>query len=140
MLGRIAAEYRDRVRLVFKDFPLASHDRAVPAAMAARCAGEHGAFWEYHDLLFIAQPALARADLLAYAARLRLPAETFAACLDSGRHGDAVKADWAEGRAAGVRGTPTFFVNGRRLVGTQPWEVFRDAVDEALAKASGVSR
>jgi len=133
VLGQIQSEYRDKVRIVFKDFPLASHEGAIPAAEAARCAGEQGRFWEYHDLLFVAQPAFARANLLTYAARLGLPAEAFAACLDSGRYRAAVKADVAEGRAAGVRATPTFFVNGQRLVGAQPYEAFRDAIQEALA-------
>jgi len=133
VLGHVLAEFSGRVRLVFKDFPLASHNGAIPAAEAARCAGEQGRFWEYHDLLFVAQPAFARADLLTYAARLGLPAEAFTACLDSGRYREAVKADVAEGRAAGVRATPTFFVNGQRLVGAQPYEAFRDAIQEALA-------
>jgi len=133
VLGRIQSEYPDKVRVVFKDFPLASHEGAIPAAEAARCAGEQGRFWEYHDLLFVAQPAFARADLLTYAARLGLAAEAFTACLDSGRYREAVKADVAEGRTAGVRATPTFFVNGQRLVGAQPYEAFRDAIQEALA-------
>ena len=131
------AEFPDTVRLVFKDFPLGFHKGALPAAEAARCAGEHGRFWEYHDLLFVAQPAFSTTNLLGYAARLGLPAEPFAACLESTRHRDAVLADFAEGRAAGVRGTPTFFVNGRQLVGAQPLPVFRKAVQDALAAGAG---
>jgi protein-disulfide isomerase len=133
VLGRILAEFPDTVQLVFKDFPLASHDRAVPAAEAARCAGQHGRFWEYHDLLFVAQPAFSRPDLLLYADRLGVPREPFAACLDGGAHRGAIRADVVEGRAAGVKGTPTFFVNGRRLVGVQSVETFREAVEDALA-------
>ncbi len=132
MLGRILTEFPGKVRLVYKDFPLSFHEGAMPAAEAARCAGEHGRFWEYHDLLFVAQPAFSKADLRAYAARLGLPSESFAACLESGRHREAVKADAAEGRAGGARGTPTFFVNGRRIVGAQPIEAFREAVQDAL--------
>ena len=99
------AEFPDKVRLVFKDFPLSFHAGALPAAVAARCAGEHGRYWEYHDLLFVAQPAFSKTDLLGYAARLGLPAEPFAACLESARHRDAVLADFAEGRA-GCSGHP----------------------------------
>ena len=128
------AEYPDKVRVVFKDLPLPFHEGALPAAEAARCAGDHGRFWAYHDLLFVAQPAFARSDLLTYAARLDLPAESFAACLESGRHKAAVQADAAEGRAAGVRGTPTFFVNGRRLVGAQSFEAFRAVIQEILGE------
>ena len=131
------AEFSDKVRLVYKDFPLAFHEGALPAAEAARCAGEQGRFWEYHDLLFVAQPAFSTADLVGYAARLGLPAEPFTACLESNRHRDAVRADMAEARAAGVRGTPTFFVNGRRLVGAQPLQAFQTAVRNALAENSG---
>ena len=111
------AEFSGKVRLVYKDYPLNSHAGAEPAARAARCAGEHSRFWEYHDLLFTSQPAFSRGDLLTYAARLGLPQEAFTACLDGGRFRDAVQADLQEGRAAGVSGTPTFFVNGRRHYG-----------------------
>ncbi len=131
------AEFPGKVRLVYKDFPLSVHAGAEPAAQAARCAGEHGQFWEYHDLLFVAQPAFSRPDLLTYAARLGLSQEAFAACLDSGQFRDAVKADVQEGRAAGVSGTPTFFINGRRLVGAQPLQAFREALQDALREADG---
>ena len=131
------AEFPSKVRLVYKDFPLSFHAGAEPAAMAARCAAERGQFWTYHDLLFAAAPAFSRADLLTYAARLDLREEAFAACLDSGRLRDAVRADMQEGRSLGVTGTPTFFINGRRLVGAQPLPAFREAVEDALALAQG---
>ena len=140
MLGQVLAEFPGAVRLVHKDFPLGFHAGAEPAARAARCAGEHGRYWEYHDLLYVAQPAFARADLLTYASRLGVAGEAFAACLDSARFRDAVRTDADEGRAAGVSGTPTFFVNGRRLVGAQPLEVFRDAVLDALEDARAQRR
>jgi len=132
----VVADFPGKVRLVYKDFPLNFHAGAEPAAVAARCAAEHGRFWTYHDLLFTAQPAFSRADLLTYADRLDVPREPFRACLDSGRYRDAVRADIQEGRALGVTGTPTFFVNGRRLVGAQPLQAFREAVEDALALAA----
>ena len=131
------ADFPGKVRLVYKDFPLSFHRDAEAAARAARCAGEGGRYWEYHDLLFVAQPAFTRADLITYAARLGLPQDVFAACLDGGRFRDAVKADMQEGRAAGVSGTPTFIINGRRLVGSQPLEAFREAVEDALRETDG---
>jgi len=127
------AEFPGKVRLIFKDFPLGSHEGALPAAEAARCAGELGRFWEYHDLLFVGQPAFSATDLLGYAARLGLPSGPFAACVESHRHRDAVLADLAEGRAAGVRGTPTFFVNGRKIIGAQPVSTFTPVIDAELA-------
>jgi len=129
------AEFPESVRIVYKDFPLDFHDRAWPAAEAARCAGAGGRYWEYHDLLFLALPAFERDQLIGYAGRLGLDRASFTECLDSRRFRRAVEADVAEGKSAGVRGTPTFFVNGRRLVGAQPLEAFRDAVRGALEEA-----
>jgi protein-disulfide isomerase len=134
VLGHVLVEFAGKVRLVYKDFPLSFHSRALPAALAARCAAEGGRFWEYHDLLFAGPAAPARGDLVTYAVRLDLPRDVFVACLDSGRSADAVKADVDEGRAAGVTGTPTFFINGRRLVGAQPFEAFRDVVQQAITQ------
>lgn len=131
------AEFPGKVRLVFKDFPLTFHPGAEPAALAARCAAEHGRYWEYHDLLFVAQPAFARSDLILYARRLGLPQQAFTACLDAGRYRAAVRKDVQEGRAAGVTGTPTFFVNGLRLVGIHPLDMFREVVQNALDEAEG---
>ncbi len=125
-------EFPGRIRLVFKDFPLDFHPGARPAAAAARCAGVAGRFWEYHDLLFVAQPDFARADLLRYADRLGIERAAFAECLDGGRFREELERDMSEGRALGVTGTPTFFINGRRLVGAQPVEAFRDAIRAAL--------
>jgi protein-disulfide isomerase len=137
VLGQVLAEFPGKVRLVYKDYPLNSHAGAEPAARAARCAGEHSRFWEYHDLLFTSPPAFSRGDLLTYAARLGLPQEAFTACLDGGRFRDAVQADLQEGRAAGVSGTPTFFVNGKKLVGAQPLQAFRLALQDALNETNG---
>jgi protein-disulfide isomerase len=140
VLGHVLTEFSGKVRLVFKDFPLATHEGAVPAAEAARCAGEQGRFWEYHDLLFVAQPSFSRPELLSYAARLGLSADAFTACIDSGRQRQAVRLDVTEGRAAGVRGTPTFFVNGEVLVGAQPLQAFREAIKKALAGSGAAVR
>ena len=120
------------MRLVFKDLPLPSHDLARPAHEAARCAGALGSYWPYHDRLFAGQPKFERADLLRYAAEVGLPAEPFARCLDERRFAAAVEADVAQARSIGVRSTPTFFVNGRPLVGAHPVETFRTVIDEAL--------
>ena len=135
VLGRLLAEFPEQVRLVFKDFPLRSHELAVPAALAARCASAQGRFWEYHDLLFVAQPAFARDALVGYARRLGLDESRFTECLDAARLQEDVMADQSEGRAAGVRATPTFFVNGQKIEGALPIEEFRAAVRRALHEA-----
>lgn len=125
-------EFPGKVRIVHKDLPLPSHQGARPAAEAARCAAAQGVFWEYHDLLYLSSPDFSREDLLRYADRLSLKRDAFAACLDSHEFAKQVDADLGEARSLGLRGTPTFLVNGRRLVGAQPIEAFREAVVEAL--------
>jgi protein-disulfide isomerase len=131
----VLKEYDGRVRLVFKDFPLPSHDLAMAAHEAARCAGAQQRYWPYHDRLFKEQPRFQRDDLIAYAIDLRLDRDRFTSCLDSHAEEALVRASLAEGRALGVNSTPTFMVNGNPLVGAQPVEAFRDAIDEALQKA-----
>jgi protein-disulfide isomerase len=135
VLQRLQGEFPDTVRFVFKDFPLRSHPNALPAALAARCAGAQGRYWEYHDLLFVGQPDLARDHLVGYARRVGLDASAFIECLDSGRYRDAVLAEQREGREAGVRATPTFFINQRKFEGALPLEEFRDAIKQALRDA-----
>ena len=135
VLHRLQGEFPDTVRFVFKDFPLRSHPNALPAAIAARCAGAQARYWEYHDLLFVAQPDLARDQLIGYARRLGLDTPAFTECLDSARVRDAVLADQREGRAAGVRATPTFFINQRKIEGALPLEEFRAAIQQALRDA-----
>ena len=134
LLSRLQGEFPDAVRLVYKDFPLPSHPGALPAASAARCAGAQGRYWEYHDLLFVAQPAFARVDLIGYARRLGLDVGAFTACLDSDRFREAILADQREGREAGVRGTPTLFINRRKIEGAPPLEELRAAVRRALGE------
>jgi protein-disulfide isomerase len=128
-------EYDGRVRLVFKDMPLPSHPLARPAHEAARCAGAFGRYWPYHDRLFAAQPAFERDDLVRYAVEVGVSREAFEGCIDQRRFASAVEADVAQARALGVRSTPTFFINGRPLVGAQPVETFRTVIDEALRAA-----
>ena len=120
------------MRLVFKDFPLPSHALAPLAHEAARCAGEQGQYWPYHDKLFAVQPAFERDDLVRYAGELGLGRDAFVACLDGHRFAPVVEADLGQGRTIGVRSTPSFLINGRPVIGAQPVEVFRTAIDDAL--------
>lgn len=132
MLGRVLKEYPGQVRLVFKDSPLDSHALARPAHEAARCAGEAGKYWEYHDRLFDAQPQFSRDDLIRYATELGVPPDRFVQCLDSGHFRALVEADVLEGRHAGIRGTPTFFINSQPLEGAAPYEAFKELIEETL--------
>ena len=126
-----------RLRFVYRNFQLReSHPHAQHAAEAAEGAGAQGRFWPMHDMLFERQHALADADLLRYAAELKLDVARLAAELDGGAHTRRVRDDFRGGVRSGVNGTPTFFVNGHRYDG--PWTdegTFLDALREAEADA-----
>ena len=128
--------YEGRLRYVLRNFPIRNlHPLAHEAAEAAECAHDQGRFWEYHDLLFARSPALGAPSLEAYAAQLGLDAEAFATCLSSGRKADVVDGDVQDGIRYGVAATPTFFINGRIVVGALSLERFSTYVDAALREA-----
>lgn len=132
---QIKANYIDtgKAKLIFRDFPLSFHANAAKAAEAAECAGDQGKYYEMHDKLFGNQSALSVDSYKQWASELGLNTATFNSCLDSGKYASEVQKDIADAQAAGVTGTPTFFVNGVKLVGAQPYEVFQQAIDAALA-------
>jgi protein-disulfide isomerase len=155
-LPQIMANYGDKVRFVFMNAPLrTAHPYAQKAAEAGECAYAQGAFWQYHDLLFQNQQALsdlatpdptaglaqATGNLKAYAAQLGLDTAQFNDCLDSGKMASTVQADLQVGEKAaqdaGLTGfsMPTFFINGNYLSGAKPYDVFKQAIDAALAAA-----
>jgi 2-hydroxychromene-2-carboxylate isomerase len=115
ILGQVLNEFEGRVRLVFKHYPLGGHPRAMPAARAAIAAGNQGKFWEMHDLLFEHQRQLEDEDLESYAQQLGLDLERFRRDMMSAETQRRIEADKAEGQRAGVEGTPTFYINGRRF-------------------------
>jgi protein-disulfide isomerase len=134
-LKRVVDTYGDRVRVVWKDFPLTQiHPQAFMAAEAAHCAGDGGRYWEYHDLLFANQQALQPDDLRRYARELGLDVAAFDACLSSSRHTERVRNGIAQGTRLGVNSTPTVYVNGRLLSGAQPYEIFAAVIDEELSR------
>jgi len=137
-LPQILSNYGDRVRFVYRDFPLTSlHANALKAAEASECADDQGAYWKYHDLLFQNQSALDDASLKNYAASLGLDTAAFDQCLDSDSTMSEIQNDYQDGVAAGVQGTPAFFVNGNLIEGAQPYSVFQAAIEAALAKGGG---
>jgi len=115
VLNQIVSDKPDRVRVVYKSFPLDRHANARPAAAAAYAAGEQGKFWEMHDLLYLLQDGLNEEELINAAASLNLDMATFEADMDVARWKDVIDADQELGLKVGVTGTPTFFVNGVRL-------------------------
>lgn len=131
-IRRVVDAYKGDVRLVMQSFPLSIHPDAQKASEAALCAGEQGRYWDMHDTLFAHQQALKPEDLKRYAAGLGLDAASFGACLDTGRTSAAVEASRKLGESLGVSSTPLFFVNGRPLVGAQPFERLKEIVDFEL--------
>ena len=135
-LMQVLEAYGDRVRIVWKDFPLTSiHPQAFKAAEAGQCAREQGKFWEYHDRLFANQQALQPELLKKYAADMGLDAAAFGACLDGAKYAERVKAQIGVGNELGVASTPSVFINGRMLAGAQPYEAFAAIIDDELARA-----
>jgi protein-disulfide isomerase len=132
---QLEQEYQGKLRVAFKHQPLANHPNALPAATASLAAHEQGKFWEMHDKLFANQTKLDRASLEGYAKELGLDMAKFKEAMDSNKFQAHIAADSAHGSEIGAGGTPTFFVNGRKIVGAKPIEVFRKMVDEELRKA-----
>lgn len=123
--------------IVFKHFTFLGQE-SVWAAQAAECAADQGQFWAYHDLLFNKQNGenvgtFTKENLIKYAQELKLDATKFDPCLTNDETLERVNADTLEGRNAGVSGTPTFFINGKPLVGAQPIEAFKQVLDPLLA-------
>jgi protein-disulfide isomerase len=130
---RMAVRYGDRVRFVYRDYPISRiHPRAFTAASAAECAGEQRKFWEYHDKLYLNAPALDYSDLSAYAQQVGLDTNQFERCLSDGRYDARVNEDLSLAESLGLRGTPTFFFNGRRVEGALIEADFIKAVDKIL--------
>jgi protein-disulfide isomerase len=134
-IKQLRETYGDKVRVVWKDFPLTQiHPQAFKSAEAGHCAAEQGKFWEYHDKLFGNQQALQPDSLKQYAKEAGMDASRFDSCLDSSKYAERVRDSVAAGSRLGVSSTPTVFVNGRMLEGAQPYEVFAAVIDEELSK------
>ena len=133
-LAQVMERYPEGVRIVYRNFPLRSHQRAGPAAEASLCADEQGKFWSYHDKLFANARALSDEQLKGYAEELELDVPAFEQCYDERRFAKQVEIDVREGREAGVTGTPAFFVNGIMLSGARPATDFYRVIDAELER------
>jgi protein-disulfide isomerase len=130
-----------KVRFASRDLPLPMHAFAIPAAVAARCAGEQGHFWDYREALFAAQSRLAQEPYADLARKLGLDPVRFDACRKDGRQEAAVRADLAIARGAGISSTPSFVIGhvvagqfvGEIVNGAQPLAVFQAKIDALLA-------
>jgi protein-disulfide isomerase len=136
-LKQIRDTYGDKVRLVWKHEPLPFHPRALPAAelsLEARAEKGDKGFWDAHDKLFDMQPKLEDADLESAANELKLDVAKVKAAIKDGKYKKDIDADMEMGDDVNASGTPHFFINGRRLVGAQPFEKFKAIIDDELKK------
>lgn len=139
---KLIKDYVDtgKIKFAFRQYPIPQlHPNAQKAAEASECANDQDKFWDYHDLLFKEQATWASlpdpvAQFSTYAGQVGLESGAFDSCMSSGKFADQVAEDIAAGTAAGVSGTPTFFINGISLVGAQPYDSFKTAIDTELAK------
>ncbi len=137
-ITQIMDEYEGKVRVVWRNNPLPMHRNAPAAHQAAMEAFDQGGsekFWRMHGILFENQRALQRADLERYAQQLGLNMDQFKAALDNNEHASKIEADQTLANEVGARGTPHFFINGRRIAGAQPFEQFKTIIDDEIQRA-----
>lgn len=131
---QVLTAYGDKIRFVYRDFPLDIHANARPASEAARCAQAQGKFWEFHAKL-LASPELSPEKLKTLADEVGLDRTKFDACVTTHQFKAEIDKDVADAGDVGVTGTPAFFINGRMLSGAEPFERFKEIIDEELARA-----
>lgn len=131
---RLYSTYSDRVRFVYRDFPLSFHPNAKPAAIAANCANAQGRYWDYFKLLFGDSRGLGSAMYTTYAQELGLDLSVFNSCVASNKYDNEIGLDMKDAERLGVNGVPAFFVNDQLISGMQPYETFQQAIDKELNK------
>jgi len=136
---KLMAKYGNDINYVFKDYPLAFHENAMLAAQAANCANDQGSFWEMHDLLFSSGVGK-RGTLEEYASILNLDMDQFNKCLDTEKYKTEIEDDLAYGQSLGITGTPGFFINGLKIEGALPFEVFEQIIIHEARRLGGVRR
>jgi protein-disulfide isomerase len=134
VVHRLQRHFGDRLRFVFRHFPLPQHAMAEPAAEAAEFAGAQRKFWPMHDALYVRQPELSEALLGELAQELELDAGEMSQALAQGTFSGRVDDDMSSGEDSGVHGTPTFFINGRRHEGSYEAAALIAAIEAAIAE------
>jgi protein-disulfide isomerase len=132
---KIMKIYQGKVRLVVKNYPYRYRDYARIAAEASLAARDQGKYWEMHDLLIKRSPRLDRASLIGYARELGLDVKKFAESIDSQKHARDIDRDLELAVTMDLYTTPTFYMNGRKVVGDRPFEYFKKIIDEELKNA-----
>jgi protein-disulfide isomerase len=133
LFEQVLDTYPDSVKVVFKHYPLSFHKKALPAALASLAAAEQGKFWEYHDELFLNQSSLSNQKYMEIAQGIGLDQTKFSKDFLRPSLRRKIELDLADGKKAGVTGTPTIFVNGRRL-SKRNYAVLKKMIDEELKR------
>ena len=135
VLKQAIKNYSDRVLFIYRDFPLVTeHQQALLGAMAGECAHEQGKFWEMHDKIFENQDGITEAALKSYAVQLGLNNIQFGDCLSTSKYLDEIERDLQDGYAAGVRATPTLFINGGMVSGAIPYDTLEKIITSELSR------
>lgn len=132
---RIREEYAGKIRLVIKNVPDKAEGHAYTAALASLAAGDQGKYWEMHDLVLERSPKLDRESLIGYALEVGLDRERFERSLEKKEHAQSIERDWKLAEKLGVYATPTFFINGKKIVGDRTYSYLKSVIDEELVKA-----
>jgi protein-disulfide isomerase len=135
-VNALMTAYPKDIKLIYKQFPLPMHPNAPLAAEASLAANDQGKFWQMHDLLFANFRKLSRENMLAWAKQIGLDVDKFKADLDSGKFRDRVKKDESDGEAAGVYGTPAFFIDGKLYNGPMTLEAVKPILEAELKGAA----
>ncbi|MBW2986651.1 DsbA family protein [Candidatus Woesearchaeota archaeon] len=145
VVKQVLDKYGDKIRFVYRDFPIEQSGDA-DLHIAANCALEQDKFWDVHDLLFTEQDVCVEStgeerekQIESIAEKAGLDLDKFNECMKSGRYVEEIAKDFEDGAKAGVYGTPTFFINGRTIIGPKPLRAFEKIIDEELAKAENES-
>ncbi len=135
VIKKVVTEYGDKIKLVFRHFPLSFHPQAEPSAIASMCAAKQGKFWEMHDKMFENQKDLGTDSFKKWSGEIGLNQDDFNKCFDNKETKSLVDADMKAAEEMGVNSTPTFFVNGKKIAGALPFGQFKAMIDEELANA-----
>lgn len=129
VMRSLATQYPNQFKYIYRDFPLSElRSIAQNASEAAACANEQGKFWEYHDKLYQNQDTLEDSSFAEFANQLNLDTARFHDCFAGHIYAKQIEQDYEDGLAAGVRGTPTFFINGNRIPGSIPQNVLENVI------------
>lgn len=131
---QILETYPGKIRLVIKNYPYKYRDFARIAAEASLAARDQGKYWEMHDILISRSPKLDRASLVSYAGDLGLDVRKFTEALDSSKYAQEIDRDIKLAESMDLYNTPTFYINGRQVVGERPFAYFKKIIDEELTK------